>query len=673
MIVLFLAVAGLAAAAVPCRPPAEVQEFHRTLPADPYERRAAIEERLRRSTDDFFLHRLYLEQGPYTRRPVRERYQRLLDEHPGDLNYIYLYGRALVGYNSNQAIEYFRKVLDREPAYPWAHLALMEIYRSEEFRDPEKLRASFEAFTRACPENLEAYQFLRSIGDKELAGAAAKRLRPMLAAATEPEDLGLYSVLWATEFRLAPPAEHEAVRKQVAEDVRRVRTAAPHPAVLSALDAAARLLGDKELEKEARRRPRAGDSYMDWLRQNPRPRDWEPPERLQAWAKALLAESERWRRESPRELAGYIERLNALVILHEATPAEIEKAAEEALTADRRDPDRNRFWPGTHRVASALVKRGILIDRVPALIDEAIRVIEDPEAVIDIDLVRKANAQITTGNRMALVNEHMGAWGTLVEAYMKQDQAAKAREILRRMEDLLKSKEPGKDEKNAQVLQFYRSAQYNFYDRMGAFAEHEGRKLDALHHYRQALATGFNRDALLGKQNKLWKDLGGSDEAWLSWTNSIEIKSGVPSRPAMNALGKPLPEFKLTDLKGNPWTLANLKGKTTFINVWATWCGPCRDELPYVQKLYEKLKDRPDVQVITFSMDDNPGVIEPFLRQHGYSFPVLEARLYVEKVVPYMSAPRNWIIDRNGVLAKEQIGFGGNGDQWVEEMLKELR
>ncbi len=92
-----------------------------------------------------------------------------------------------------------------------------------------------------------------------------------------------------------------------------------------------------------------------------------------------------------------------------------------------------------------------------------------------------------------------------------------------------------------------------------------------------------------------------------------------------------------------------------------------------VQKLYEKLKDPPDAQVITFSIDDHPGVLEPFLRQHGYSFPVLEARLYVEKVVPYMSAPRNWIIDRNGVLAKEQLGFGGNGDQWVEEMLKELR
>ena len=146
-----------------------------------------------------------------------------------------------------------------------------------------------------------------------------------------------------------------------------------------------------------------------------------------------------------------------------------------------------------------------------------------------------------------------------------------------------------------------------------------------------------------------------------------------PPGPSMTGVDKTLPEFALTDLKGNTWSLANLRGKTTLVNIWATWCGPCRDELPYLQKLYDKVKDRPDVQVISFNVDDNPGLIEPFVREGKYQFPVLLANFYVAQVLPYFSIPRNWIIDKNGVLSKEQVGFGRNGDQWVEEMVRELQ
>ena len=70
-----------------------------------------------------------------------------------------------------------------------------------------------------------------------------------------------------------------------------------------------------------------------------------------------------------------------------------------------------------------------------------------------------------------------------------------------------------------------------------------------------------------------------------------------------------LPEFELSDLDGRKWSLADLKGKVAFINLWATWCGPCRAELPYVQKLREQLKDRKDVVVLTLNIDAIRGIL----------------------------------------------------------------
>ena len=57
------------------------------------------------------------------------------------------------------------------------------------------------------------------------------------------------------------------------------------------------------------------------------------------------------------------------------------------------------------------------------------------------------------------------------------------------------------------------------------------------------------------------------------------------------------------------------------MNLWATWCGWCLRELPTLQNMHNELKDRADIQVITLNMDENPGLIEPFMAKHSYSFP----------------------------------------------------
>jgi hypothetical protein len=91
--------------------------------------------------------------------------------------------------------------------------------------------------------------------------------------------------------------------------------------------------------------------------------------------------------------------------------------------------------------------------------------------------------------------------------------------------------------------------------------------------------------------------------------------------------------------------------------------------LPHVQKLYERIKDRKDIQIITFNVDDNVGLVEPFLKQNKYTFPVIPAKFLVDGLVPSLGVPQNWIVDTDGILRLQQIGFGSN-PKWEDQMVE---
>jgi thiol-disulfide isomerase/thioredoxin len=130
-----------------------------------------------------------------------------------------------------------------------------------------------------------------------------------------------------------------------------------------------------------------------------------------------------------------------------------------------------------------------------------------------------------------------------------------------------------------------------------------------------------------------------------------------------------MPAFELTDLEGRKWSLADLKGKVAFINLWATWCGPCRLELPYVQKLREQMKEKKDVLVLTLNTDEEVGMVEPFMKQNKYTFPVLLGQAYAESQ-GVDSIPRNWIISSEGKIMFEGIGFGNDGEEWIKKAVQ---
>lgn len=121
-----------------------------------------------------------------------------------------------------------------------------------------------------------------------------------------------------------------------------------------------------------------------------------------------------------------------------------------------------------------------------------------------------------------------------------------------------------------------------------------------------------------------------------------------------------LPEFELVQVGGGQIRSADFKGKVAVINFWATWCAPCKRELPHFQELYESLSEDPEVAVVAVSVDEARGLVQPFITERKFTFPVgyddgLAATLGVPPV------PSMFIIDPAGNIRLRINGFSGAG------------
>ncbi len=122
-------------------------------------------------------------------------------------------------------------------------------------------------------------------------------------------------------------------------------------------------------------------------------------------------------------------------------------------------------------------------------------------------------------------------------------------------------------------------------------------------------------------------------------------------------VGKPAPEFSLADLKGNAVRLANLKGKVVFVNVWATWCEPCRQEMPSMQALYDTLAGGDFTMLAVNSDQSGRDVVEKFVEMYELRFPVLpDPNLQVAGRYKVTGYPETFVIDRNGMIVAHEIG-----------------
>ena len=134
-------------------------------------------------------------------------------------------------------------------------------------------------------------------------------------------------------------------------------------------------------------------------------------------------------------------------------------------------------------------------------------------------------------------------------------------------------------------------------------------------------------------------------------------------------VGKSAPlHFTLKDMHGADVALASYKGKVIVLNFWATWCGPCKAEIPDLVELQAKYRD--DLVVLGFSVDDTPDKMKPYAEQYKINYPLLvgDGRDDVQDAYgPLWGIPVSVIIDREGKIAKKHSGIASK-EQFEREI-----
>ena len=122
-------------------------------------------------------------------------------------------------------------------------------------------------------------------------------------------------------------------------------------------------------------------------------------------------------------------------------------------------------------------------------------------------------------------------------------------------------------------------------------------------------------------------------------------------------VGQPLADFTLPDLRGQSAQLAALRGKVVFVNVWATWCQPCIDEMPTIQQLYERLHGR-GLEVLAVSLDAlGAQVVGPFMQNYRLTFPtLLDTKSVVQRLYHTTGVPESFVVDKRGILVDKVVG-----------------
>ncbi len=121
-------------------------------------------------------------------------------------------------------------------------------------------------------------------------------------------------------------------------------------------------------------------------------------------------------------------------------------------------------------------------------------------------------------------------------------------------------------------------------------------------------------------------------------------------------VGSQAPEFELKDANGNLWKLSDLRGKVVFINFWATWCTTCKAEMPYKERLYEKMQGKP-FQMLGMLFRDNPRNLIPYFKKHSVSPPTLISPSdKVPRLYGITGVPETFIIDKDGIVREKIVG-----------------
>ncbi|MDP3774867.1 MAG: TlpA disulfide reductase family protein [Gemmatimonadales bacterium] len=135
-------------------------------------------------------------------------------------------------------------------------------------------------------------------------------------------------------------------------------------------------------------------------------------------------------------------------------------------------------------------------------------------------------------------------------------------------------------------------------------------------------------------------------------------------------VGSRAPDFTAADLAtGDPVTLASYRGQVVLLNVWATWCEPCRIEMPSFERLHQELGPQ-GLRIVAVSIDEaGPDVVREFQREYGLTFQILHDRSRaIERTYQTTGVPESFVLNREGRIMKKVIG----ATEWDSPVNKDL-
>ncbi|MBL8229247.1 MAG: TlpA family protein disulfide reductase [Bryobacterales bacterium] len=683
---------------VPCEPTAETQKILDSLPAVrelnlPFETRVGPRRKLAAQyPDDFFLQRAYQEsfRRSFYLAAEYDRALAMYRQRPDHPLSRYLEARLLMMPQPSRSKATFEELLTTYPDFVWPHLDFIEYLNLPGHRDPAEYEKRIKSFQARCPGAVEAYQLPPLSEDAAFRRSLAQNLRRTLELRNSPRDLLYWNRLWSFERELP------TIRERVRADWKRIASL-PFDGSLewtSLYMTASTVLKEPALlkEYEARLTAQAPRSYAlsqllqsNWYRDNPYPQS-NPTREAQQEYEAKRKEmfqmlSKRWPNDCT--LSTHI-RLDLSMRQHQdenfqLTPKDLE-VISRAIRCKAEVPDATFSVPPLETMlAEVYVAAKTRLDQVPGLLKAGFQAYETNEKY-------RISSELTP----AEMRGHTYAASDFMPNRTRQIQAdyflatgriAEARDLI---EDAIRKIDaastadtqgpPGPAGPDlAQRRQFDRGM---WVRRLAEVHVKEGKIDAALDLFRTTLSTisrqalAERKDFYVSRVRRLYVEKHGSEEGWVEWASAGKAAQTqpLPARPV--TFSQPLPSFSAKDLTGREWSLSDLQGKATFVNYWATWCGPCRAEHPQLQKLHDLLKQRKDIQVLTISVDDSPAAAASYAKENNYTFPVLHGSALADKLLPWALLPSNFLVNAAGV--RSGLYRYWSGGTWIDQVIADL-
>lgn len=153
--------------------------------------------------------------------------------------------------------------------------------------------------------------------------------------------------------------------------------------------------------------------------------------------------------------------------------------------------------------------------------------------------------------------------------------------------------------------------------------------------------------------------LSGALQQLASFAQTAVVKSGLVNASTVPNNKTPFDyNFTVKDLEGKKIEFKDFQGKVIFLNLWATWCGPCRSEMPAIQKLYGSIdKDKVTFVMLSLDKDTQLEKVKAFVSSRSFTFPVFMPSGYLADQLQVPSIPTTFVITKDGIIDLKEVGM----------------